>query len=251
MWKKEYDQFITIISVQSSSFIPIVLNPPGQPCTIHIGIYLPTAGQDPAFIEELAELETCMYDLYEKYPGCTIYLLGDFNASDTNLKRADILDFFCNNHNLESVHIQHPTYHHFIGNGSSDSNLDRLLHSRNIVWPEKLKKLYCKLEHPLVNSHHDLLISSISLPINVSTDMDNSNNLSAPVVENKRIKIKWTEEGINKYQEIVTPKLQLIQDVYFKDSVKISPSNLSLCLQSTKRVLVETAARFVKTRQSS
>ena len=136
MWKREFDPFITVVPVESSSFLPIVFNPPGSHCTIHIGIYLPTAGLDPEFIVELAELETCLAELYEKYPGCPIYLRGDFNASDANVKRADLLEFFCTTHNLVSVDIKHPTYHHFVGNGTSDSNLDLLLHSRSVSSPE-------------------------------------------------------------------------------------------------------------------
>ena len=182
MWKREFDPFITVVPVESSSFLPIVFNPPGSHCTIHIGIYLPTAGLDPEFIVELAELETCLAELYEKYPGCPIYLRGDFNASDANVKRADLLEFFCTTHNLVSVDIKHPTYHHFVGNGTSDSNLDLLLHSRSVSSPEILENLYCKLEHPLVNSHHNVLIFSIIIPNNPQKVFDDPENVTAPVV---------------------------------------------------------------------
>ena len=241
MWKRAYDPFINVVPVRSSAFLPIVFSPPHSQCTIHIGIYLPTAGLDPEFIEELAELETCLSELYENYPGCPIYLRGDFNASDTNVKRADLLEFFCTTHNLVSVDISHPTYHHFVGNGSFDSNLDRLFHSRMVSSPEIMENLYCKLDHPLVNSHHDVIISSVSIPNNCHKLPNDPENVTAPVVENRRIKIKWTDEGITKYQELVTSRLQLIQQVYLSTNDKLSPTNLSLCLQSTNRVLVETA----------
>ena len=60
MWKIEYDPFIHIVPVKSSSFLPLVFDPPGVPLSIHIAIYLPTAGRDSEFVEELSELDSCI-----------------------------------------------------------------------------------------------------------------------------------------------------------------------------------------------
>ena len=240
MWRKDHDPFITIIPVQSSSFLPLVFDPPDSECTIHVGVYLPTAGQDAEFIGELAELDSLLIDMHNKYPGSSIYLRGDFNVSATNDKRTNLLNSFCTDHDLDSVHIGHKTYHHFVGEGSSDSNLDHIYYSKGSVYPERLTKIYCKQVHPLVNSHHDILLSSITIPQRPPIKPDDAKNIIAPVVKTKRLKVKWSEEGINQYKVDVTPKLQLIQEVYLNSS-KPSPSVLSLCLQSTTRALVESA----------
>ena len=56
---------------------------------------------------------------------------------------------------------------------------------------------------------------------------DDAQNIIAPVVENKRLKIKRSEEGINKYRGDVTPKpkLQLIYE--FPKAKSLNPFSLS------------------------
>ena len=46
MWRKALDAFITPLYAPSSSLLPILFTPPGSPPSIHIAIYLPTAGRD-------------------------------------------------------------------------------------------------------------------------------------------------------------------------------------------------------------
>ena len=56
MWSKEYDPYVTVHVPNSSAFLPIVLDIPGNTPMIHIALYLPTAGKENDFLTELANL---------------------------------------------------------------------------------------------------------------------------------------------------------------------------------------------------
>ena len=241
MWKIEYDPFIHIVPVKPSSFLPLVFDPPGLPISIHIAIYLPTAGRDSEFVEELSELDSCISELEDKYPGASFYLRGDFNVNQSSNNRIGLLNQFCTSQGLKSVEIGHQTYHHFLGGGSSDSQLDYLLYSDHLSSPEQIKAIICKLKHPLLDSHHDLIVSTFSLPLVQHLEAaDYSENIVAPKIINNRKKVIWTESGIVEYQKIVFPLLHYIQQLWL-NSPKQSRSTLSLCLQSTNKCLVEAA----------
>ena len=80
LWKREHDPYISIHKVASSAFLPIVFNPPNLPLTIHLAIYLPTAGRDADFVTDLAALDACILELHDKYPDATFFLRGDFKC---------------------------------------------------------------------------------------------------------------------------------------------------------------------------
>ena len=75
-----------------------------------------------------------------------------------------MLNYLCTEQFLHCIPIDHCTYHHFQGNGDSDSHLDKLLYSSDSTLPEKVLKIICKLDNPLIESHHDIIISSFGLP---------------------------------------------------------------------------------------
>ena len=127
LWKENLDPYISVHQVSSSSFLPIVFSPPDSIPSIHISVYLPTHGQDARFVDELAALMVCLDELRELYIEAPVFLRGDFNVNDRNVKRVNPLNTFCNDLNLVHVPINHSTYHHFTGNRNSDSNLHKLL----------------------------------------------------------------------------------------------------------------------------
>ena len=56
----------------------------------------------------------------------------------------------------------------------SDSDLDLLLYGGGNA-SEALTDVICELQHPLMSSHHDLIISSCSLPLQTQQRTDQSN----------------------------------------------------------------------------
>ena len=98
---------------------------------------------------------------------------------------------------MTRLFINHPTYHHFLGEGKFDSDLDVILYSSEDQVNEELDYIHCKLENAAVDSHHDLIISTASIPGQHQQAPDTSQNIVAPRVPNSRQKIIWLEEGFS------------------------------------------------------
>ena len=64
---------------------------------------------------------------------------------------------------MKKTCLQHNTYHHFLGEGESDSELDILLHKGSDETAEVSFQILCGKEDPLVISDHDLIISCVPL----------------------------------------------------------------------------------------
>ena len=97
---------------------------------------------------------------------------------------------------------------------------------------ESLSSITCCLKNPLITSHHDLLLSSflshlvkcISLPQAVV----------APRVLNTRVKVCWKEEGMTKYQSLLSSTLPYLQHILSPSS---SPGLTSILLDTTNHAL--------------
>ena len=245
MWRQEHDPFVTILPFSSTSFLPILFCPPDLPPTIHVAVYLPTAGRDSEFIEALSGLDAFISEVFEKYPGSPVYLRGDFNVGKNNYTRMGLLKFFCSSNDLLFVNINHPTYHHFVGDGRFDSQLDKVFFTSNSPNHEQLAEIHCKLVHPLVDSHHDVLLTKLLIDNRV-TQPEHLENISAPKSENNRVKIFWDRSGVDCYRDTIIPLLYLIQETWLSRP-NPSRSIVSLALQSTNRVMMEVACTTNKT----
>ena len=164
MWKSHLDPYVTIHNSESSAFLPVIISIPNILTSIHVALYLPTAGKESEFLTELAGLKMNLDELTLKYPNSPIFIRGDANSSRSNPRRRRLFDSFCTDLNMSRVVIDHNTYHHFSGGGSSDSDLDVLLFSNQRGVQESLIKLRCQQHDPLVDSHHDLLLSCCTIP---------------------------------------------------------------------------------------
>ena len=234
LWKTKHDPYIDIHPVVSSAFLPVIFNPPGSILSIHIAVYLPTDGQEHEFVEELSKLSVAIDELCDVHPEAPIFLRGDFNVGKNNNKRIKLFKHFCSDHSFHEVKLPKPTYHHFLGGGKSDSNLDKLLVSDSEKYREALNTIICKHENPLVESHHDIIISEWSVPDCDDNEEKNNDNVEAPVAKNNRRKVLWTKEGISAYESLVAPQLSRIQEVW---TSACSKTSMSLLLESTNNVL--------------
>ena len=138
LWRRRHNAYVSVWPVSSSAFLPIVFQPPGSQCSVHIAVYLPTSGQESQFIEELSKLSNCIEEIADAHPDVPIYLRGDFNVRCSHTKRTDLLDHFAAQFDLLDVSLSLPTYHNFVGNGQSDSFLDKLFFSRTLPKSELL-----------------------------------------------------------------------------------------------------------------
>ena len=244
MWKKFLDPHITVLPLVSSSFLPILFHPPGAPLTIHIAVYLPTSGKETEFVSELSKLSIAVEDLDKAFPEASKFIRGDFNVNSKNIKRSQLLDLFCSHHRLLQVSMPKPTYHHFTGEGKSDSFLDRVFFSTPDTCHESLTNIECCKENPIIDSHHDLIITKLKLP-KIDEPLDKpKDNITAPKNTNTRKRVLWSEPGIEAYQKLVLPHLSQLQDRWLSRNSKTS---ISILLTATNDLLNSCAEKTNKT----
>ena len=164
MWKSYHDQYITVCNTDSPAYLPIVVDIPGIKISIHVALYLPTAGKDAEFLAEMAALKIILDNLLVKYRSPVIFLRGDANSSTTNTNRNLLLQDFCSYFHLNRVVNSHKTYHHLTGDGAYDCVLEVLLFSDQFGVKEEITNIVCSLLSPHVDSHNDVLVSSCSVP---------------------------------------------------------------------------------------
>ena len=239
LWPPSLDPFITVMPTTISSILPVKVRMPGCVVSFHFCIYFPTAGKDDAFVEILSVLASYIEDLQEQHGDCPIFIRGDANASSKNPTRAPIFKQFLSQHDLQRVQITHNTYHHFVGNGEFDSDLDVVIFSKLPSVSESIDDVICKLKNPLISSHHDLVVSSFSLP--QFTPLPPSlKNIIAPRIPNGRQKVLWSQEGVNLYQERLGMGLVELRQRW--QGAASSPSLMSILLSSTYSLMQATAA---------
>ena len=120
------------------------------------------------------------------------------------------------------VAIGHHTYHHFTGGGTSDSDLDIILYGGHEGASEALVDIVCELEHPLMSSHHDLIVSTCSLPPLLQESSDQTSYIAAPRIPNTRFATKWSDEGVSEYKQAVAPLLSQIRETWCSGTTAVS-----------------------------
>jgi hypothetical protein len=65
-----------------------------------------------------------------------------------------------------------------------------------------------------MSSHHDLIISSCSIPLQAQQRTDEANNITAPRVPNTRFVTKWSDDGVAEYEQAVSPLLSQIRETW-------------------------------------
>ena len=241
LWRKWLDPHIKVIPVTTASFLPLVLTLPGYQPSVHVAVYLPTHGQDTEFVSELANLRNCLDELVTTYSNPCIYIRGDANVNAKNTTRVKIMQSFKQHFNLTETNIEHKTYHHFVGDGKFDSNVDVILHTADSsnpqVYPECVTSIICQKDTPSISSHHDLILSSFSLPP-AMPEASSSELVAAPRLSLQRNKIEWSEEGVAEYESIVSKQLRRIRDTWLVPNCQAS---MSVLLQLSNTILSKAA----------
>ena len=237
LWNKEIDPYIEIINTTSTAFLPIVLKMPDLKVSIQVTIYLPTHGKDSEFVSDLADLRNCLDELIERYIDPIIFIRGDGNVNANNSMRVTLLQQFIADYFLVKTEVGHNTYHHFVGNGKFDSEIDLLLQSSNKNVSECVTKIMCKHENPGMLSHHDIIMSSFTIPIKDESPLP-ANLISAPKCDHSRVKIIWSLEGQNEYSELVGTHLRQAREQWLDASSQIS---MSVLLSTTNNILSKCA----------
>ena len=248
LWKKELDPFITVLAPETSRILTVIIEKPGYQTSAHITVYLTTSGssKDAQFIRDLAQLQETIEYVSEKYPDILIYIRGDANASvkpRPDNVRDKLFNYFISENSLIPTIIHHKTYHHFLNNGLSDSNIDVLLSSNNNSCgppthaTETLLNVLCGKTNYLVDSSHDVLVSLTIVPAQPSK-IPNMEKIKAPRIEHSKHKVVWSDEGILEYQNLLAQVLPQIASNYV-DSPEAGSS--SVFFQTTTHILTSAA----------
>ena len=127
----------------------------------------------------------------------------------------------------------HNTYHHFTGNGISDSQLDILISS--VDHPDRLEDIICKNYNPLITSSHDLIVSSFELTPKPHQPQDTP---MAPRVIRLRYRVVWDSDGIPLYSSILG---QTLPPLLASCGDSSSPQKISALLNQTNLAILNAA----------
>ena len=150
-------------------------------------------------------------------------------------------EHFVEDMKLHNLNTNHKTYHHFTGDGLSDSSIDVLLESSSSQ-TEAVLKILCLKAESNIDPHHDIIVSKLAIPR--SDEAIPQKPTEAPRVENNRVKVIWSESGITQYCELLSPALTSLRD-YWSDSS--SPSEVAVLIKSTNEILSSAAQHTNKT----
>ena len=237
LWKIALDKFVTVLPTETSSFLAVLFHPPGSPPSVQISLYLPTSGLESDFIEEISKLRMFLDDLLQTHPDYNVYIRGDSNVNNNNKARVNIFDNFKDHFKIISVPTLHKTYHHFLGGGLFDSDIDVIMHLSHQFGAEEIENVYCKTEYPIINSHHDVIFSNFSLPI-VPVEAPPTKS-TAPVIPNVRKRIVWNDENLTEYRALLGNNLVDLRERWALSS---SRTCVSLLLQQTYEILSSAAS---------
>ena len=238
LWKQSLDSHISVPTQISTSFLPIIYSPPGSPPSIHCAVYLPTSGQETQFVEQLLELKALIEDLKDKYPEAIVFIRGDSNVNMNNKCRTKVFEHFSSELDLIKIPIDHKTYHHFVGEGLFDSNIDVILQSSKAKYKETLLTVLCRNDYPEVDSSHDIILSTVSIPSGPVLPTQQSLPL-APQVPNIRHRILWSEDRIPEYQSLIKSRLFRIRETWSNPG---SDASVSVLLNLTNLALSQSAS---------
>ena len=107
---------------------------------------------------------------------------------------------------------------------------------------EAITNIFCKHEHPEIESHHDAILSEVNLPA-TELDLSMENLVTAPRLSHQRQKIVWSSEGILDYQELVSSQLHGVRTRWLNP---ISKTSASILLKMTNAILNNAAIKTNK-----
>ena len=115
----------------------------------------------------------------------------------------------------------------------TDSDIDIILHTVHEHVAESVTSILCKNENPAIMSHHDVILSSFTIPTLPTIQPGQVYDI-APKLEHSRTKVHWSEEGQLNYCELVAPHLKQAREKWLDAS---SQSSMSVLLSITSSIM--------------
>ena len=167
----------------------------GTMSILAMSVYLPTSGKDDEYSECLSLLSTFIEENCD--PGDSILIGADTNCSEkSSQRRIRLYRDFCKKQDLLRAGSSSPTFHHY--NLTSESNIDTFLISSDLEDELGSIQVNCTMDEPLNFSCHDLLLTTLSIPV---PHPEQSSKYSDTYTVHDRAKVLWDCSDISSYQE--------------------------------------------------
>ena len=171
-------------------------------------------------------------EITSQHPESPLLIRGDSNVNPKNKLRVSSLNKLCSDFDLKRLNLNHFTYHHFLGAGRSDSEIDVVLCSVSVQ--ECLTRILCTQDDPTMSSHHDAIYTQFKIPAH-SLIPTSIGPISALRIPNSRVKIHWSPEGVQNYASCIGPLLSQLRSAWLNPS---SVASMSILIQTTNSLLI-------------
>ena len=234
-WHSSVNSFVTKLPIVSTRFCGVKLNH-NHLDILSYSVYLPTAGQDDDFLEEISILSN---DLTQYSTLNTIIIIGmdsNFSLKSTN-RRQNSFKTFVNQFSLETILSgDTPTFHH--NNGTSESQIDHIMTNKPEVVTFSMQ--ICKIDEPANLSSHDAIIGSVKVPQadNKIDEVDFSHTYE----EFYPKKIIWEEENLE-YQGMLSRILKDLMSTFDQ------PEHLPALAEMSSNMIVMCAEKCLQSKQ--
>ena len=160
MWHSSISPHVTNLKTNNDRITLIRINY-NNLCFLAISVYCPTSGKDFEYLQCISDLSNL---INENRTENEYLLLGlDSNCSEkSSVRRVKTLESFCQEFDLVKIFTNHPTFHHH--NGTSESNIDYFLISREFSPSFSRASYSCSLNTPENLSSHDPVYVTMMLP---------------------------------------------------------------------------------------
>ena len=234
-WHSSFSSHIVKLPIVSERFCGVKLDNSNLNIIAYTA-YLPTAGQDDEFLEEISLLT---HDLLQHAnPNSTIIIGMDANCSEKSThRRQKAFSTFTKEFMLKTTHLdKKPTFHH--NNGSSESQIDHILTNKPQI--VSFSSHLCKLDDPSNLSSHDAVLGKIKLPetIEETDHIDYSDSYEEFIPK----KIIWSDN--TEYQEMTVKILQNLLTTFDE------PEHLPSLAEMTSNMLVMCAEKCFEWKES-
>ena len=160
MWHCSMAQHVTSLKTNNDRITLIKINY-NNLSLLAVSVYCPTSGKDIEFLDCISDLSNL---IIENKTENEYLLLGlDSNCSEkSSVRRVKALESFCQEFDLVKISTNHATFHHH--NGTSQSNIDYFLISRELSSSFSSASFSCSLNTPENLSSHDPVYVTMVLP---------------------------------------------------------------------------------------
>ena len=236
MWHCSINQHVTSLKTNNDRITLIKINY-NNLSLLAVSVYCPTSGKDIEFLDCISDLSNL---IIENKTENEYLLLGlDSNCSEkSSVRRVKALESFCQEFDLVKISTNHATFHHH--NGTSQSNIDYFLISRELSSLFSSASFSCSLNTPENLSSHDPVYVTMVLP--KPQPGPTCTDYTHTYTEFHQHKVAWSEYTMDNYQDTAARALSEYEKMF------PLPEHIPLKCELYSRILVKSAELCMATK---